>query len=508
MGITFAQISCFMLKKPLFLLFLFGLSIIGCQEGRKELPTADVVIVQVNDIYEIDGVNQGKEGNLARVQGLVDSLKKLYPQVLLVHAGDFLNPSLIGNLREASGEKVKGRHMVEVMNAMSFDAVAFGNHELDLKQTVLQKRLDEMNFDMLVANLFEIRDNKLNPFTQNGSPIQGLKQFEVQTKSGKRRLSLLSVLLPYNHKDYVRYTAVDSTVAAVLNSIDEEKGGLFLLSHLSRKMDNAIGEKFDRINLIMGGHDHYHFCDTVGSQRYVTKADANARTAWVHFVNWNDDTKEFLTESKLIKVDDSIQKNSTVQKVIDQWNQFASQKTEAQGYRMDRVLAELDYPLDAREEVIRSEATDFGQLVCEAMASVFDTADVMLLNSGSVRYDDLIISPMTEGDVLKALPFGGGIKGAYVSGAELAQIYAASDKNTGTGGYLQSVQFPAEIAEYGMYYVITTDYMSAGKEKNFEFLKEKQWSSPSNLTEAENDIRKVLIRYLSEKEEAIISHQK
>ena len=75
------RLSTILYLAALFLLF-------SCQESVLEYPQADVVIVQVNDIYEIDGVNQGKGGNLARVQGLVDSLKKVYPQVLLVHAGD------------------------------------------------------------------------------------------------------------------------------------------------------------------------------------------------------------------------------------------------------------------------------------------------------------------------------------------------------------------------------------------------------------------------------------
>ena len=484
------RLSTILYLAALFLLF-------SCQESVLEYPQADVVIVQVNDIYEIDGVNQGKGGNLARVQGLVDSLKKVYPQVLLVHAGDFLNPSLIGNLKDESGEKVKGKHMVDVMNAMSFDAVAFGNHEIDLNYPTLKKRLNEMNFDMISANLFFRDSAEIRAFRQNEKEIKGYKNFEINTKSGLRTLSLLSVILPYNKKDYVQYQNVNSTIQSNMIDLKEKADGVFLLTHLNRREDNELGEKFQEINLIMGGHDHYNFCDTLGSERYLTKADANARTAWVHYVSWNDNSKEFLSKSVLVDINNEIKKNIKVESIIEKWKQFSIEKTSEQGYQMSNVLMEIERPLDAREESIRSQQTDFGKLVCEAMASTYDTADIVVLNSGSIRYDDLMLNPVTEGDILKALPFGGVIKGAYVSGVDLMKIYKAGKLNEGSGGYLQVLQIPQGITEFGMYFLVTTSYVSAGREKNLGFMKDFEWEVPKDLDEGENDIRKILIEYLS-----------
>ncbi len=480
-------------------LFFLGLILQSCNETSTLIPKADVVIVQVNDIYEIDGVNGGKEGNLARVQGLVDSLKGIYSKVLLVHAGDFLNPSLMGNLKDEDGNCIKGKHMVEVMNAMSFDAVAFGNHEIDLKYSDLTKRLNEMQFDMISANLFYKDSVELRPFTQSNEAVKGFKTFDIETKRGIKKLSLLSVILPYNKKDYVHYTSVDSVVETFIQQNSKEYDGLFLLSHLNRAHDKSIGIQNEYINLIMGGHDHYNFCDTVGSERYVTKADANARTAWIHYVNWNENTQEFISSPVLISIDSTIQKNGKVEKVIQNWKDFAAAKTAEQGYDMNQRILEIDYPLDAREESIRSQQTDFGKLVCEAMASVFDTADVVVLNSGSVRYDDLILNPVTQGDILKALPFGGSISGTYMSGEMVLKIFESSKLNNSTGGYLQVLQVPKEISEFGMYYVITTGYMSAGRENNLGFLKDFDWEYPKNIEDNQNDIRKIIIDFLAAK---------
>lgn len=50
---------------------------------------------------------------------------------MLFMAEDFLNPSLLGIIK-ADGKRVRGKQMVEVMNTMNFDLVAFGNHEFDI----------------------------------------------------------------------------------------------------------------------------------------------------------------------------------------------------------------------------------------------------------------------------------------------------------------------------------------------------------------------------------------
>ena len=81
---------------------------------------------------------------------------------MLVMAGDFLNPSLLGTIK-VDGERLRGKQMVEVMNAMNFDLVAFGNHEFDLPYKDLQKRLNESKFDWISANVKQK--------TKNGSEL-------------------------------------------------------------------------------------------------------------------------------------------------------------------------------------------------------------------------------------------------------------------------------------------------------------------------------------------------
>ena len=98
--------------KKLSLLLIF-LLLISC---KKDDGKIEFTIVQVNDVYEIAALEGGKSGGLARVANLYQQLKKENPNTLLVHAGDFLNPSLLATLKDKNGDRFRGKQMVDVMN--------------------------------------------------------------------------------------------------------------------------------------------------------------------------------------------------------------------------------------------------------------------------------------------------------------------------------------------------------------------------------------------------------
>lgn len=483
------------------LLGAFGVLLFtGCLSEKEHdnsvARTADLVIVQINDVYEIAGVNQGREGGLARVQGLVDSLKRTYPQVLLLHAGDFLNPSLIGNLRDSAGNRLKGKHMVDVMNAMEFDAVAFGNHEIDLKYGDLAQRLGEMQFDMISANVFHQMDSSRKPFFQNENEVQPYKTFEVTTSAGIKKLGVLSVTLPFNRKPYVHYTNVDSSVQYYLKELEQTTDDQVLLTHLERVQDQELAKQVNGVRLIMGGHDHYSFCDTINTA-YITKADANARTAWVHFLTWNKSDQQFDVVSELIAIDETIAKNKAVARVVEQWTQFALEATKEDGFDMDAIIYQCRDTLNAKEEEIRSKQTNFGRLVTSSMIYGAENATIAVLNSGSIRYDDWLTGDLTEGDILKALPFGGGIKQTEMSYDAVQRMLQVGRTNKGTGGYLQ-VYMQDSLMPGKNYQVVTSSFVAAGKENNLEFLQAFDWKEPASMQGNGGDIRRLIINYLKQ----------
>src|SRR5688500_3481356 len=130
-------------------LFLFG-----CATTAPQPSSSRFKILQINDVYKIEGLEGGQSGGLARLRTLRKHLESDGTPVLVLHAGDALFPSVMSKYLEA-------RPMVDVMNLLDGDASAFdpnlivtlGNHELDPSTPdILVGRLRESAFEWVATN--------------------------------------------------------------------------------------------------------------------------------------------------------------------------------------------------------------------------------------------------------------------------------------------------------------------------------------------------------------------
>ena len=200
--------------QPLGALFLCGLFTITLSSFKnpKDSPlqkqnTLTIKLIQVNDVYEISPLSGGKYGGMARVAHVSDSIKRQFPNSYLVMAGDFLNPSLLGTLK-VDGQRVKGRQMVEVMNAMDFDLATFGNHEFDIKEKELQQRLNESTFNWVSANVYQKNGESLDVFHTikqgDSTAIPRTLFYDLNAAdSSKVRIGFFGVTIDSNPKDFV-----------------------------------------------------------------------------------------------------------------------------------------------------------------------------------------------------------------------------------------------------------------------------------------------------------------
>ncbi|MCB0481940.1 MAG: bifunctional metallophosphatase/5'-nucleotidase [Flavobacteriales bacterium] len=489
--------------------FVLLLSYVLCACTSKDSSGTNpfkLTIIQMNDIYEISESNNG-EGGLARVAYYIDSVKKESENVLVFHAGDFLNPSLIGTLKDSTGAKINGKQMVEVMNLLSLDAVAFGNHEFDLNEDVLQTRLNEMTFPMVSGNVAHVLDGNREGFKQNGKAISENLSWKFPNGTDTLVVGLGSVTLPYTQKDWITYGDVIKVANEQNVQLQATCDLVLFLTHVSRQEDKKLAATLSNVPLILGGHDHYHYIDTVGNT-YVAKADANAKTLWRHDLVLNESTKEWVVNSTLIKMDMGVAQKESVAQVVAKWENFARENTGREGFSISTILFKSDKKMDATESVIRSEQTLVGDWMTAAMLWSTGNGDVALLNSGSIRYDDELPSRVSEADVLKALPFGGGLVVTEITGKELKEILAVGfSDNAGTGGYFQLGKVKlsgsdwmigeTKMIDSKVYKVVVTSYLSSGKEKGLSVLADYIWYAPAKVKNGllENDMRKILIAY-------------
>jgi len=514
-------------KLPLAILFLLLANFISCKTNKKVLSEKPAdnqeitfQILQLNDVYEIAPLEGGKVGGMARVATLFKQLKKENPNTLLVMAGDFLNPSLIGTMK-LNGERIRGRQMVEVMNAMHFDLVAFGNHEFDLKYKDLQKRLNESEFDWVLGNVLHKKGGEVKPFYKevNGEKVAIPKTKIIELTDGdgtKIKIGFFSEIVDSNPKDYVVYQDPFEHAKTDYDKLKDKTDMVFGLTHLIKEDDLKIAEMLPKVPLIIGGHEHYNMYLSASTGGKVAKADANARTAYLHQITYNTHTKKYTLRSKLLTIDDKIADDPTVKAIVDKWEKILMDRVKTVSDNPQAVTLNADKPLDAREKSIRHHQTNFGQLVTDAMLHASKkNAEIALLNSGSIRIDDQISGNIVALDWFRAMPFGGGLFDVEIKGDLLKKVLDYGEAHQGKGSYLQRSKNIVRgddgqwfingiyLDERKIYKMITSDYLMKGYD--IPILKEGvsgiiNVDKPGkDIDDFRKDIRQAVIQYLKTK---------
>ena len=151
-----------------------------------------------------------------------------------------------------------------------------------------------------------------------------------------------------------------------------------------------------------------------------------------------------------------------------------------------------------------------------AMEKASPTADAVIINSGSIRVDDILQMPVTQYDVIRSLPFGGSIMEVDMKGSLLIKILNVGKKNVGSGGFLQYAaalnndnnawslkNIPVDANK--VYKIALTDFLMTGGEANLEFLTKdnpdilKVYPVFTDLNDSRSDIRRAIIRYMESK---------
>jgi len=494
---------------------MVGLFLSSCEkDGDKQI---EVTLLQLNDVYEIAPLSGGKEAGLARVETIHKELLAENPNTYLFMAGDFLNPSLIGTLKY-EGEKIKGKQMIEVMNAMNFDLVTLGNHEFDLKEKELQKRFNESTFPWTIANAFHKIDTVVGPFY---TEKEGIKTFipETYTINAKDvdgtslKIGVFSVCLPVNAPDYVSFTDIYESAVKAHDQLKKETDIVIGLTHLAIEEDQKLAAMLPDVPLIMGGHEHFNMIVPVGKTT-ITKADANARTVYIHKLHFDKKTKKASITSTLKPINDAIKADPEVDRIVNKWQVILNDKVSEVVSSPNEVIYMAKEPLDGRETTIRSEQTNLGNMIAGAMQAS-TKSDCAFFNGGSVRIDDQLHGNITAVDLFRALPYGGAIFTIDVKGSFLTEILDFGKASKGKGAYLQRANVTWDetnnqwlvggkpINPAKKYNVAITDFLLTGYDIPFLTHENKnvlKVHEPAPDVDA-YDVRKALIVYLKGLEE-------
>ncbi|WP_091538460.1 bifunctional metallophosphatase/5'-nucleotidase [Thermoflexibacter ruber] len=489
-------------------LFLFLLLLSWNVSGQN---TQEVVFLQLNDVYEIAPLSNGTVGGMARVATLYKQLKAQNPHTFMVLAGDFLNPSVIGTLKY-EGKNIKGKQMVEVMNVMGIDYVTFGNHEFDLEMSELQERLNESTFQWVIANAkYKTANAPISPFFREKN---GQKEFfpnHTTIHAGKVKIGLIGLMLAVD-KPFVQMENQFDRALEEYNLLKDQTDFTVALTHQSIEEDRELAQKIPQLALIIGGHEHDNMDVKVGNVR-ICKADANAKTAYIHRFVFDLDTKNLTITSELKKIDNAIPDDPATAKVVDKWLVIADQSIRAIGLNPTQELMEAKEPLDGLESSVRTKHTNLTTLIAKAMLRACPQSLASVYNGGSIRVDDKLEGKITEYDVLRILPFGGQIVEVEMKGSLLKKVLETGRNNQGKGGFLHYDNIKAKkkkwkigkkkIKEQEYYRIAITDFLMTGQEANLDFLtgqnpEIRQIIRPNinDKNDLRNDIRRAVVEFM------------
>lgn len=460
-------------------LLLAAAAVTGCAStpARPEAPvsgsaTVEVNILQINDVYEIGPVEGGKSGGLARVATIRKRLLAENPNTFTVLAGDFLSPSALGTAK-VDGQALAGQQMVAVLNALGLDLVTFGNHEFDLKEDQLLARLSESSFAWTSANVTRA----------SGGAFPKVGRHEVLSVQGVR-IGIVSVTLSSNPQPFVSYADPIDSFRKELEALRGQADVIVGLTHLDFPEDQALAESIPEVDLILGGHEHENTHAYRGSDfTPILKADANARTVYVHRLTWDTARKSLALDSRLVIVNDEIPEDPEVAKVVSDWEEKGFAAFRQQGFEPDEQVAVTTIALDGREASVRNRATGLTDLLARAFQTESQGSELAVYNAGSIRIDDVLPpGPVTQYDVLRILPFGGKVLTADIKGSLLSRALDQGLANRGKGGFLQTTHVSQNGSGGWMvggqpldpnrtYRIGINDYLASGKEQGLDFLK-------------------------------------
>ena len=370
---------------------LLTLFLAGCGVSSHHKSGNHIRILSVNDMHA------GME-RMPRFAFIVDSLRREYPELLVLSGGD----NQTGNPFNDQYDP-KGWPMIEMMNAIGFNASAVGNHEFDTGREGFAYLASHATFPFLCANMEPTADLPIRP------------RMTLRTKNGYT-VGIISLLfinelgIPDSHPDKVRpFTFHDPMKSyerylGMRDSVDV----LLFLNHYGVLHDKALAKALPTgvVDLIVGGHSH----TKIDKELYengilITQAGSKLHYCTLTDLTLGSDRRVIARSSRLIPIEEGGKEQPAMRALVDKI--FANPE-------MHKALATTKTGLPSKEEL--------GYLMTDAFREVTG-ADFALTNPGGIRIDSIAPGSISMLDVYTLDPFSNQMMTVDLTPAELHRLF-------------------------------------------------------------------------------------
>ena len=373
----------------------------------------EVVILSVNDMHA--AIDQ-----FPKFAAMVDSLRAVYPDLLLFSAGD----NRTGNPVNDQYDPVN-YPMIELMNRTGFNLCTVGNHEWDANLGALHDDIERAHFPFLCANV--------NIPT---SVDLGIKPFESFEHQGVK-MAVIGMIelrhgdIPGTHPDNLKGLSFKRPEAVLpqYKYLRDENDVVILLSHCGLEDDLELAQANPWVDVIIGGHTHTLIekpSETNGV--LITQSESHLKYATLVKLKVKDH-KVVEKKATVLNVNKVKGENAEIKRLVSDFNNAPNLKA---------ALATAKTNFENTEEL--------GCMMTDAIREV-SGADFAFQNTGGVRINHLKKGPITVKDVYSIDPFNNDVVVYQMTGAQVKKFIINSYRKNGG--------FPSFVS--GMRYTVGDD---------------------------------------------------
>ena len=446
-------------KKLLWLLALLAVVLFFAlrnqKEGRTEsadTPVAqgetEIAILSVNDIHaNID--------LFPKFATMVDSLRAIYPDLLLFSAGD-----------NRTGNPVNDQYnpvnypMIALMNEVGFDLCAVGNHEWDADVDNLRNDIERAHFPFLCANVF-IPDGlnlDIKPFVafeHQGVKMAVVGMIEVRHDGipGAHPKNLTQVSFKRAHDVLPQY-----------RYLREQNDVVILLSHCGIEDDMELAQASPWLDAIIGGHSHT-LIENPSETNGVLVTQSGSHLKYATLVKLRvKDHKVVRKEAIVLDVNKVRKEKPEIKQEVNAFNDAPA---------LNEPIAVAKTKFESPEEL--------GCMLTDALREV-SGADFAFQNTGGIRVTHLKKGPITVKDVYSIDPFNNEVVVYQMTGQQLKRFMVNTyKKNGGYPSFVSGMTYEVNDDGNHINVFLTPDHGTFGKDKIYKVAMNSYMASTVNI---------------------------
>ena len=366
-------------------------------ESQPVESTTEIAILSVNDMHSnID--------MFPKFAALVDSLRNVYPDLLVFSAGD----NRTGNPVNDQYDPVN-YPMIELMNRTGFDLSAVGNHEWDGEIVSLQHDIERANFPFLCANVFIPNNTNL-----------GIKPFETFEHQGVK-MAVIGMIeirhdgIPGTHPDKLKGLSFERghEVLPEYKYLRDQNDVVILLSHCGLEDDMELAQANPWLDAIIGGHSHTLIenpSETNGV--LITQSGSHLKYATLMKLKVKEH-KVIEKEAIVLDVNKVGKENAEIKVLVNEFNDSPA---------LNEPIATALTKFETPQEI--------GCMMTDAMREI-SGADFAFQNTGGVRVNHLKKGPITVKDVYSIDPFNNEVVVYQMTGEQVKKFILNSYRKNG-----------------------------------------------------------------------------